>query len=89
MSITKETKSKVVENYRGSDNDTGSPSVQCAILTTRINNLTSHFKAHPKDKHSRRGLIGMVEKRRKLLKYIREGSDEQYKQLISKLQIRK
>lgn len=89
MSITKENKQELINQYKVSENDTGSAEVQCAILTQRINNLASHFKDFPKDLHSRRGLLGMVEKRRKLIKYLRNNSQERYLKLIKDLGIRK
>jgi small subunit ribosomal protein S15 len=89
MSVTPERKQEIInDNARGSG-DTGSPEVQVAILTERINNLTSHFKAHAKDNHSRRGLLMMVNKRRSLLDYIRKEDHERYTALIAKLGLRK
>jgi small subunit ribosomal protein S15 len=89
MSVTAERKQEIInDNARGSG-DTGSPEVQVAILTERINNLTSHFKAHAKDNHSRRGLLMMVNKRRSLLDYIRKEDHERYTALIAKLGLRK
>lgn len=77
MSLSKEEKKKIVEEYRTSDSDTGSPQVQIALLTSKINQLAEHLKIHKKDQHSRRGLLGMVGLRRRLLKYVEEieGSD--------------
>jgi small subunit ribosomal protein S15 len=89
MSITAEKKQEVIkEHARGSD-DTGSPEVQVAILTTRIQTLTEHFKAHAKDNHSRRGLLMMVNKRRSLLDYLRREDEKRYTDLIAKLGLRK
>src|SRR6476469_41399 len=89
MSITAEKKQELIKDHaRGSD-DTGSPEVQVAILTTRITNLTEHFKTHAKDNHSRRGLLMLVNKRRSLLDYLRKTDAERYTQLIGKLGLRK
>ena len=89
MSITAEKKQEVIkEHARGSD-DTGSPEVQVAILTSRINTLTDHFKAHAKDNHSRRGLLMMVNKRRALLDYLKREDTARYTDLITKLGLRK
>ncbi|CAK8163468.1 30S ribosomal subunit protein S15 [Candidatus Xenohaliotis californiensis] len=89
MSITIEQKSALIKQHQSSKNDTGSVNVQCAILTTRINNLIQHFKIHKKDHHSRRGLILLVEKRRRLLKYLKQKNINEYATLIQKLNIRK
>ena len=89
MTITKEQVAELTKKYGSSETDTGSASVQIAILTTRINALTDHLKGHAKDNHSRRGLLAMVSKRRKLLDYIKERNPQQYLDLISSLQIRK
>ena len=89
MSITAERKQEVIKEHgRGSD-DTGSPEVQVAILTSRINTLTEHFKGHAKDNHSRRGLLMMVNKRRSLLDYLRREDEQRYTDLIAKLGLRK
>jgi small subunit ribosomal protein S15 len=89
MSITTEKKADIVKEFgRGSD-DTGSPEVQVAILTNRINTLTDHFKTHAKDNHSRRGLLMMVNKRRSLLDYLRGEDEKRYTDLIAKLGLRK
>ncbi|WP_448582614.1 30S ribosomal protein S15 [Thermaurantiacus sp.] len=89
MSITAERKQALIaDNARGS-NDTGSPEVQVAILTERINNLTEHFKVHAKDNHSRRGLLMLVNKRRSLLDYLKRTDTERYQALIAKLGLRK
>jgi small subunit ribosomal protein S15 len=89
MSITAERKQELIsDNARGST-DTGSPEVQIAILTERINNLTEHFKTHAKDNHSRRGLLMLVNKRRSLLDYLKRKDEPRYTQLIAKLGLRK
>jgi small subunit ribosomal protein S15 len=89
MSITAERKQEVIKDHgRGSD-DTGSPEVQVAILTSRIQTLTDHFKTHAKDNHSRRGLLMMVNKRRSLLDYLRRKDEQRYLDLIAKLGLRK
>ena len=89
MSVTAERKQELInDNARGSG-DTGSPEVQVAILTERINNLTEHFKTHAKDNHSRRGLLMLVNKRRSLLDYLKRKDQERYQQLIAKLGLRK
>ena len=87
--ILKETKTKVIEDNRLHETDTGSPEVQVAILTARINELTEHLKEHKKDKHSQRGLLKMVGKRRKLLAYMQKNDVERYRALIAKLGLRK
>ena len=89
MSITAEKKAEVIKDNARADNDTGSPEVQVAILTTRINQLTDHFKAHAKDNHSRRGLLMMVNKRRSLLDYLKREDHDRYTALIAKLGLRK
>ena len=89
MSITAERKNALVSEFAQKAGDTGSPEVQVAILTERINNLTDHFKTHAKDNHSRRGLLMMVNKRRSLLDYIRKEDHERYTALIAKLGLRK
>ena len=89
MSVTAERKQDLIkDNARGSG-DTGSPEVQVAILTERINNLTDHFKTHAKDNHSRRGLLMLVNKRRSLLDYLRGKDEARYNALIAKLSLRK
>ena len=85
----KKKKSELITSYKLHDTDTGSSSVQIALLTERINNLTDHFKSHKQDVHSRQGLIKMVNKRRKLLDYLKRVDEEQYKELIKRLEIRK
>ena len=87
--ITKEQKSQIIVEYGRGEGDTGSPEVQVAILTARINDLTDHFKANPKDHHSRRGLLKMVGQRRGLLAYLKEKDIERYRALIEKLGLRK
>ena len=89
MSITAERKAEVIKEYRRDENDTGSPEVQVAILTSRIQTLTDHFKTHAKDNHSRRGLLMMVNKRRSLLDYLRKEDEQRYFDLIKKLGLRK
>ncbi len=87
--LTKEKKTKVIEDFRTSGTDTGSAEVQIAILTTRINELTEHFKAHPKDHSSRRGLLKMVGNRSALLKYISKKDIKRYRDIINRLGLRK
>ena len=89
MSITKEKKKEVIQSHKKHEKDTGSPEVQIALLTERINNLTDHFKAHAKDHHSRRGLLKIVGKRRRLLDYLKKKNITRYRDIISKLGIRK
>lgn len=89
MPVTTDQKAQVVRNYQRAAGDTGSPEVQVALLTTRINELTSHFKAHVKDHHSRRGLLRMVNRRRKLLDYLKRRSADSYRTLIERLGLRK
>ncbi|RUM59358.1 MAG: 30S ribosomal protein S15 [Persephonella sp.] len=88
MSITPEKKKEIVQKWARHEGDTGSPEVQIAILTERIKNLTEHIKRNKKDLHSRRGLIGMVNKRRKLLKYLKRKNPERYQQVIKELNLR-
>ena len=87
--ISKEKKQEIIAAYGRTANDTGSPEVQIALLTARINHLTDHLKAHPKDDHSRRGLLKMVGQRRGLLNYLAKNDIEKYRELIAKLGIRK
>jgi small subunit ribosomal protein S15 len=87
--LTKEKKGKIIEDYQNSETDTGSPEVQIAILTNRIQYLTEHFKIHSKDHHSRQGLLKMVGKRRRLLDYLKRNSFSRYQQIIGKLGLRK
>lgn len=89
MSITTERKGALIKEHGAKDGDTGSPDVQVAILTERITNLTEHFKTHKKDVHSRRGLLTMVSRRRKLLDYIKRKDEPRYRDLIAKLGIRR
>ncbi|HRQ28294.1 30S ribosomal protein S15 [Hyphomicrobium sp.] len=89
MSLTLEQKTKIIKDNATKANDTGSPEVQVAILTERINGLTEHFKAHKKDNHSRRGLLKMVSQRRQLLDYVKRKDEARYQKLIEKLGIRR
>ena len=89
MSITAERKGALIKEHAQGKGDTGSPEVQVAILTERINNLTTHFKSHAKDNHSRRGLLMLVNKRRSLLDYLRRQNADRYTGLIAKLGLRK
>ena len=89
MSITAERKAEVIADNAREKGDTGSPEVQVAILTSRIQTLTGHFKAHHKDNHSRRGLLTMVNKRRTLLDYLKRKDVDRYNALIAKLGLRK
>lgn len=89
MSITAEKKQELIKEYAINDGDTGSPEVQVAILTHRIVHLTEHFKTHKKDNHSRRGLLMLVNKRRKLLDYLNSKDADRYKALIKSLGLRK
>ncbi len=87
--MTKERKQEIIETYKRDANDTGSPEVQIALLTERIKELTEHFKVHPKDNHSRRGLLKMVGKRRNLLNYLAKKDINRYREITSKLSLRK
>lgn len=87
--ITAERKKEVVAQYATKAGDTGSPEVQVAVLSERINNLTEHFKLHSKDNHSRRGLIKMVQTRRKLLDYVKRTDEKRYEALIERLGLRR
>ena len=89
MSITAERKTALIKEYATKANDSGSPEVQVAILSERINNLTEHFKTHGKDHHSRRGLLKMVSQRRTLLDYVKKQDESRYKTLIERLGIRR
>jgi small subunit ribosomal protein S15 len=89
MSISVTQKQEVVSEYQRSNGDTGSPEVQVALLSTRIQNLTGHFKAHIHDHHSRRGLLKMVSQRRKLLDYLRDKDVDRYRDLIARLGLRR
>ncbi len=88
MSLDKELKTNVITTYRTADKDTGSPEVQVALLTTRINQLTSHFEKNPRDHHSRRGLLKMIGQRKRQLNYLKNKDYDRYKNLITKLGIR-
>lgn len=89
MTITKERKQELIHDYKRDDNDTGSPEVQIAILTTRVNSLTEHMRMHSKDYATRRGLLAMVSRRRRLLDYLRKIDPQRYLDIIGKLGIRK
>jgi small subunit ribosomal protein S15 len=89
MALLKEKKSALISDYRRSEADTGSPEVQVALLTTRIEELTEHLKTHARDHHSRRGLLQMVGKRRRLLEYLRKEDVERYRALIQRLGLRR
>ncbi len=89
MTITKERKQELIQEYRHDDQDTGSPEVQIAILTTRVNNLTQHMRVHSKDYASRRGLLAMVSRRRRLLDFVRRENPQRYLAIIGRLGIRK
>jgi small subunit ribosomal protein S15 len=89
MSLQVAQKAQVVKQYQRAGNDTGSPEVQVALLTQRINGLTEHFKSHVKDFHSRRGLLKMVSQRRKLLDYLKRSDADKYRSIIERLGLRK
>ena len=89
MALATETKESIINQYRTHEGDTGSPQVQVALLTRRINELTEHFKTHKKDNHSRRGLLKMVSQRRSLLDYLKRRDIEGYHELIGKLGLRR
>lgn len=89
MSINSAQKAQIVQDYQQAKSDTGSPEVQVALMTARINDLTGHFKTHVKDHHSRRGLLKLVSKRRKLLDYLKRNSADRYRSLIERLGLRK
>lgn len=89
MAVTTNDKAQLVKEYQRATGDTGSPEVQIALLTARITDLTEHFKTHVKDHHSRRGLLRMVSRRRKLLDYLKGADAEKYRQLIDRLGLRK
>ncbi|HHH89409.1 MAG TPA: 30S ribosomal protein S15 [Aliiroseovarius sp.] len=89
MSINAEAKANIVSKYQRSDNDTGSPEVQVALLSARINDLSDHFKTHIHDHHSRQGLLRMVSQRRKLLDYLKKKDLQRYRELIASLGLRK
>jgi small subunit ribosomal protein S15 len=87
--ITVEQRQEIIEEYKTSENDTGSPEVQVALLTARINNLSTHFKTHKKDIHSRRGLLKLINQRRKLLAYTKRKDADRYQNLIQRLGLRR
>jgi small subunit ribosomal protein S15 len=89
MSITAAKKAQIVTDFQRIKGDTGSPEVQVALMTARINHLTDHFKEHNKDHHSRRGLLRLVSRRRKLLDYLRGKNEDSYRALIQRLDLRK
>ncbi|MCL2162151.1 MAG: 30S ribosomal protein S15 [Betaproteobacteria bacterium] len=89
MALDNTAKAQIVADYQRAQGDTGSPEVQVALLTARINGLTGHFKEHGKDRHSRRGLLKMVSRRRKLLDYLKDRDAEAYRKLIERLGLRK
>lgn len=89
MSITTAQRSQIVSDFQRAKGDTGSPEVQVALMTARINYLTGHFKEHVKDHHSRRGLLRLVSRRRKLLDYLKSKDDAAYRKLIERLDLRK
>jgi small subunit ribosomal protein S15 len=89
VSITQQSKTALIQDYRTHDSDTGSPEVQIALLTRRIVHLTDHFKTHAKDHHSRRGLLKLVGQRRRLLDYLKGKDTDRYAELIRRLGIRK
>lgn len=89
MGLSVETKKEIIDKFKRHDSDTGSPDVQVAILTNRINDLTEHFKIHKKDHHSRRGLLMLVGQRRRLLNYIKGRDIKRYRELLQELNLRK
>ena len=89
MSLTRETKQDIVRQHGTTESDTGSPEVQIALLTTRINELTEHLRTHPKDHHSRRGLLKLVGRRRRFLNYLQKKDLEGYRALIKELGLRR
>jgi small subunit ribosomal protein S15 len=89
MSLSTEEKSNIISDYSRGDADTGSPEVQVALLSARISELTGHFGEHKKDHHSRQGLLKMVNKRRKLLDYLKSKDQDRYRELISRLGLRR
>ena len=88
MSIKKDTKKEIISKFATNEKDTGSAQVQIAVLSERINNLTEHFKLHKHDNHSKRGLVALVNKRKKLLSYLSKKNNEKYKEIIKDLNIR-
>ena len=89
MSVTKEKKDVIINDFKIHEKDTGSAPVQIAILTERVNKLTDHFKVHRKDRHSRRGMLELINRRRKLLDYLARKDKERYQKIIDKLNLRK
>ena len=89
VALAREAKEKIVNDFRAHDSDTGSPSVQIALLSQRINELTEHFKIHKKDHHSRRGLLMMVQQRRSLLNYLKKTNIQQYHEVVGRLGLRR
>jgi small subunit ribosomal protein S15 len=89
MTLLKDEKQRIISEHARSESDTGSPEVQVAVLSRRIAELTEHLKAHPKDHHSRRGLLRMVGRRRRLLEYLRREDVDRYRELIAKLGLRR
>ena len=89
MALVKEKKTEIIKNFKDHEKDTGSPGVQIALLTERINSLSGHFKTHKKDHHSRHGLLRMVSVRRRLLEYLKKKDSKSYQALIKKLDLRK
>ena len=88
MSVNKNKKQEIIKEFASTENDTGSPVIQIAILSERINNLIEHFKSHKHDNHSKNGLVALVNKRKKLLNYLSKKDNEKYKDIIKKLKIR-
>ena len=88
MSIKKDTKKEIISKFATNEKDTGSAQVQIAVLSERINNLTEHFKLHKHDNHSKKGLVALVNKRKKLLSYLSKKNNEKYKEIIKELKIR-
>ena len=89
MALATQLKEEIIEEYKVHDSDTGSPEVQVALLTRRINDLTEHFKIHKKDHHSRRGLLMLVSQRKSLLEYLKRKDEQRYRGLIKRLGLRK
>jgi small subunit ribosomal protein S15 len=89
MALNAEQKAKIIEDYKTAKSDTGSPEVQVALLSARIEGLSGHFQSHGHDHHSRQGLLRMVSKRRKLLDYLKQTDGERYRSLVSRLGLRK
>ena len=88
MSIKKDTKKEIISKFATNEKDTGSAQVQIAVFSERINNLTGHFKLHKHDNHSKRGLVALVNKRKKLLSYLLKKNNEKYKEIIKEIKIR-